>query len=94
MDAGDLLKIFSLYITERAEEGEDDNRDDDDNNNKDNETEGGVEAEEEKTTKTGKTKQDTAKTFDTITEDCDDVWAFLQAVTVKSPQFTAAPLSH
>ena len=34
-----------------------------------------------------------AKTLATITDDCDDVLAFLQAVAVNSPRVIAAPLS-
>ena len=46
----------------------------------------------------GKSKQASAKTaadktLVTIADDCDDVLAFLQAVTVKSPRVFAAPLS-
>ena len=38
-----------------------------------------------KTTKTGKPKQATTKTLVTISDDCGNVLAFLQAVAVKSP---------
>ena len=52
-----------------------------------------MEAEDENTTKTGKAKQATAKTLATIAYDCDDVLAFLQAVTLKYPRVITDPLS-
>ena len=88
-DTGELLKIFARSITERAEEGED-AEGDDDNENK---SECGVEAEDKNTTKTGKTNQSTANTLATIADNCNGVLTLLQAVAVKSPRVTAAPLS-
>ena len=76
------MKIFTCSITERAEEGED-GRDDDENI---------IKEEDKKTKKTGKTKQATTDAFVIITDDCDNVLAFLNAIAVKSPQVTAAPL--
>ena len=52
-----------------------------------------MEVEDENTTKKVKAKQATTETLATITENCDDVLYFLQAVVVKSPQVTVAPLS-
>ena len=71
---------------ERAEEGVELSRDEGD-------SEGGEEAEEDTKKKTGKKKQATAKRLVTITDNCDDVLDFIQAVAVKSPRVTAAPLS-
>ena len=88
MDVGELLKIFDRSITEWAKEGENTSGDDDDKY-----SEGDVEVEEKKTTKKGKAKQATTKTFDTIEDNCDDVLAFLQAIAVKSSRVTADPLS-
>ena len=42
---------------------------------------------------TGKTNQATAETFATIAYNCDNVLSFFQAMAVKLPQVTAAPLS-
>ena len=53
MDAVDLLKIFARSITEWAKEGETVNKEDDDENG---DSEGGMDAEDEKTTKKGKAK--------------------------------------
>ena len=52
-----------------------------------------MESEGDKTTKIGKARQATAETLATITEDCDEVLAFLQAVSVKYPRVIADPLS-
>ena len=92
-DVRDILKIFACSITERAEEVEYAGGDNNNDDNGDNESECGVEAKEKNTTETGKTKQATTKRLSTIAENCDDVLDFLQAVTVKSPRVTAAPLS-
>ena len=55
-DAGELLNKFAHSITEKAEKGEDTGG----YNDKDDESKGGVEAEDKKITKTGKTKQATS----------------------------------
>ena len=89
-DTGDLLKIFARSITEWAKEGEDASGEDD---NDDDKSKGSIEAKERKTTKKGKAKQATTEMLVTITDDCEDVLAFLQAVRVKSPRVTAASLS-
>ena len=89
-DAGKLLKIFARSVTEWVKEGEDTSKDDD---GEDNKSEVGVEAEEENITNNGKTKQDTSDMLATIADNCENVLAFLQAVTVKSPRVTTAPLS-
>ena len=92
-DAGELLEIFSRSVMERSDEGGDNGGDNDDGeDDKHYYIQGGVEAEEDKKTKTKK-RQATAKTFTTIADDCDGVLAFIHAVAVKSPQVTAAPLS-
>ena len=90
LDAFDLLRIFARSMTEWSKEGENTSGD---NNNGDNDIKGGVEAEDKKKTKKGKANQDNAKTLATITDNCDNVLALLQAVAVKSPRLTAAPLS-
>ena len=59
-NAGELLNIFACSVMERVDEGEDSGGND--NNNKD-ESKGGVEAEDKKTTKRGKTKHATAETL-------------------------------
>ena len=74
---GELLNIFT-----RSTKGETDSREDN-NNNKD--SEGSVEAEDEKTMNPGKENQATSETLATISDDFDDVMAFLQAVAVKYP---------
>ena len=43
--------------------------------------------------KMNKKKQATTEILATITDDCDNILAFLQAVAVNSPQGTAVPLS-
>ena len=86
--AEDIIKIFTHSIVERAGEREED---DGSKDNKD--SEGGKEAEEETKNETVNKKQSIAKTLATITENCDDVLDFLQAVAFKSPRITAAPLS-
>ena len=62
MDGGEILNIFACFITEWEKEGEDTSGDDDNDNN-DDESEGGGDAEDKNTTKKGKAKQATAKTF-------------------------------
>ena len=52
-----------------------------------------MEAEEENTTKKGKARQATIKMLTTIADDCDNVLAFFQDITVKYPLFIADPLS-
>ena len=69
-DAGEILKIFARSITEWAREGEDSSGYDDNNNRI---IEGGVEAEDEKTTEKGKAKQATTETLTTIADNCDNV---------------------
>ena len=59
----------------------------------DEDSEGGVGAEDEKTTKRGKVNQATSEALATIADNCDNVLAFLQVVAVKSPRVVAAPLS-
>ena len=51
----------------------------------DDDSEGGMEAEDKKTTNKCKAEYSTAKTLATIADDGDVVLAFLQAVAVKSP---------
>ena len=89
-DAGELMKNFARFITEWAKKGETVSGEDDDN---DEYSEVSLEAEDKKKAKTFKAKQSTAKTLTTITDDCDDVLAFLQAVTVNSPLVIMDPLS-
>ena len=84
-DVGELLYIFARFVMERAEEGGDSRGDDNDDYKN--------EKEDENTTNMGKTKQATAEILATIADNCDDVFAFHQAVAVKSPQVTAAPIS-
>ena len=52
-----------------------------------------MEAEDEKTTKKGKSNQATVETLVTIADNCDDVLAFLQDVAFKSPRVTTLPVS-
>ena len=59
MDGGEILNIFACFITEWEKEGEDTSG----NDNNDNENKGGGDAEDKNTTKKGKAKQATAKTF-------------------------------
>ena len=80
----ELLKIFALSITERAEKGEEDGGDEDYKY-----TKVGVEANKYTKIKTGKKDQATANTLSTITY----ILAFLQAVESKSLRVTSAPLS-
>ena len=110
-DTGELLKIFSLSITEWASDTDPSSKADKASNNDIVVT---IEAAEAK--KPGKAKQASAKTaaaetenpdkakqastktavsktLATITDDYDDVLAFLQAIAVKSPRVLAAPLS-
>ena len=89
MDGGEILNIFACFITDWEKEGEDTSG----NDNNDNENKGGGDAEDKNTTKKGKAKQATAETLANIADDCDNVLAFVQAVSVKSPRVTAAPLS-
>ena len=65
-----------------------------DENDEEEDNKGSEEEEKEEYTNnnTGKKKKATYKTLDTITEDYNNVLAFLQAVEVKSLQVTAAPL--
>ena len=76
---------------ERAEEGGEDGGDENDNEN--DKRDRYKEEEEDTKKKTVKNKQATAETLVTNTDNCDDVLDFFQDVAVKSPQFTAAPLS-
>ena len=89
-DAVEFLRIFARSITKWAKEGETASGEDGDN---DKYRKSGVEAEDEKTTKEGKANQATTKTLATISEDCDDILSFLQAIVVKSPQVITSPLS-
>ena len=59
MDGGEILNIFACFITDWEKEGEDTSG----NDNNDNENKGGGDAEDKNTTKKGKAKQATAKTF-------------------------------
>ena len=93
-DAGEILKIFARSITECASDADSTSEVDEAN---DDDIVVTIEAEEAKA-KPGKAKQAstktaTAKTLATITDDCDNVLDFLQAVAVKSPRFIADPLS-
>ena len=92
LDAGETLEILARSITEWATEGEKSSREDD-NNDDDEYRKGGVEAEDEKTTKKDKANQANAKTLSTIADNCDDVLGLHHAVAVKSPQVIAVPLS-
>ena len=69
-DVGKHLKIFARSITEWAKEEETASREDD-NNNEDSKVR--VEAEGEKTTKTGKANNSTVETLTNIVDDCSDV---------------------
>ena len=71
----DLLKIFTSGILDRAAEEEEDDRDEDEE-----------ESKEEKKEENKKKKKATTKTLVTIAYNCDNVLAFIQAVTVKSPR--------
>ena len=51
-----------------------------------------MEAEKKKKTKTGMVKLSTTETLATISDDCNNIFSFLQAVVVKSPRFIMAPL--
>ena len=89
-DVGELLKIFARSITEWAKEEETTSKVDKDSNNDSFIT---IEADDAKLAKPGKAKQAAADTLNTISDDCEDVLAFLQAVAVKYPRVIAAPLS-
>ena len=89
-EAGEILKIFDCSITDWAKEGENASNADNDNNKDSVIT---IKAEDEKTAKTGKSEQATAKTLNTIADNCDEFLAFFQAAAVKSPQVITAPLS-
>ena len=52
-----------------------------------------MEAEYKNTTKTDKAKQATVEKLATITDNCDNVFALLQAFHVKSSRFIAVPIS-
>ena len=93
-DAGKLLKIFARSITEWAKDKNTTSEADEANND---DIVVIIEAKDAKA-KLGKAKQATAKTaaaetLTNITDNCNDVLAFLQAVTVKYPRVIAAPLS-
>ena len=94
MDAGELLNIFTRSITEWVSDADSLGEEDEAN---DNDIVITIEAAESKENpgkaKQASTKTAAAETLATITDDCDDVLAFLQAVAVKSPQFLAEPLS-
>ena len=86
MDAGELLKIFARSITEWASDADSLSKADAANVNDSVVT---IESTEAKA-KPGKAKQASAKTaaaetLATITDDCDNVLAFLQDVAVKYP---------
>ena len=80
-DAGKLLKIFSRSITEWAKEEDTTSEADEANNNDSVVT---IEAKDQKA-KPGKAKQAAADTLNTITDDCDNVLAFLKYISVKYP---------
>ena len=93
-DAGELLNIFALSITEWASDADSSSEADETN---DEDSVVTIEAAEAKANP-GKAKQASAetaapKTLSTITDNCDGVLAFLQAVAVKSPRVLAATLS-
>ena len=84
-DAGKILNIFACFIKEWALDADSSSEADETN---DDDSVVTIEAAEVK--KPGKAKQASAKTaaaetLATITDDCDDVLAFQQAVSVKSP---------
>ena len=89
LDAGELLKIFARSIMEWANEEENTSEADEANNDDIVVT---IEDEDAKA-KPGKAMQAATKTLTTITEDCDNILAFLQAVAVKYPRVIAALLS-
>ena len=92
-DAGELLNIFARSITGWASDADPSSKADE--TSKDDSV---VTIEDKEAKKPGKVKQASTKTaadktLATIADDCDDVLAFLQAVSVKSPRVIAAPLS-
>ena len=89
-DAGELLKIYARSIMEWVKEGENTSEADNDKNEDSVIT---IEAEDKNLAKPGKKNQSTSETLTTITDNCNDVLAFLQAVAVKSPRVIASPLS-
>ena len=91
---GKLLKIFDRSVTEWASDVGSLRKSDEANNNNSDVT---IEAVESKS-KPGKAKQASAKTaaaetLATIADNFKDILAFLQAVSVNSHRFLAAPLS-
>ena len=89
-DAGEILNIFARSITEWAKEEETTSEADEDNFENSVVT---IEAEDTNLANPGKAKHAAAETLTTISDDCDDVLAFLQAVAVKYPRVIADPLS-
>ena len=86
MDAGDILNIFARSITEWASDADSLSEAEEANNDDSVFT---IEAAESKE-KPGKVNQVSAETaatetLATITDNCDDVLAFLQAVAIKYP---------
>ena len=93
LDVGELLKIFARSITEWASDADSSSE-----ANKANDDDSVVMIEAVEAKNPGKAKHASAetaaaKTLATIAYDCDNVLAFLQAVSVKSPRVLAAPLS-
>ena len=92
-DTGNLLKVFYCSITE-WEKDEDSTSEADEANDDDSVVT--IDAKEAKANP-GKAKQASAETaaaekLTTITDNFNDVLAFLQAISVKSPRVIAAPL--
>ena len=83
-DLGELLNIFAHFVTDRMEKGEDSGGENDDNDD-DDESAGGVDAEDKKTMKMGKTKQANTETLANTTDNFNNVLEFIQAVSVESP---------
>ena len=79
LDAGKLLKIFARFITEWTKDKDTTSEADDANSNDRVFT---IDAWKAKA-KPVKAKQASTKTFTTITDDCNDILAFLQAVSIK-----------
>ena len=88
-EAGELLNIFACSIIEWAMDADSTSEADKANDYNSVIT---IDAEETKV-KPGKANQASANTLVTIADDCDNILAFLQAVSVKYPRVIADPLS-
>ena len=84
-DTGDLLKVFARSITEWAPEADYSSKADEANDDDSVVTIEAAEAKDPGKAKQASAETAAAETLATITDDCDDVLAFLQAVTVKYP---------